>query len=74
MKRISGEVLAARAQELAETMHELEGVKEAANKVKKTWASKIKRLEERATLLAEAVRLKTDPDEQLELHIEGEKP
>lgn len=67
MRKISDERLAQRAQELADTLHELAQVKESAGKVKKSWALKIKKLEERAALLGEAVRLKTDPDEQQEL-------
>jgi hypothetical protein len=67
MKRLTDAALAARAQELADTLHELDETKEAAAKVKKTWAAKVKRIEDKARLLGEAVRLKTDVEEQLEL-------
>jgi biotin-(acetyl-CoA carboxylase) ligase len=69
MRKLTEQQLARRAQELADTMHELAKIRETAAKVRKDWASKIKRYEERAAMLGEAVRLKTDADEQQDLPI-----
>jgi hypothetical protein len=67
MKKLSDAALAARAQELADALHELEETREAAAKVKKTWQAKITRIEDRVRLLGEAVRTKSDAPEQIEL-------
>lgn len=73
MRKLNERQLAERAQQLADTLHELDEVKEAAAKVKKSWAAKIKRVEDRARTLGEAVRLKVDADEQQDLPLAANK-
>jgi hypothetical protein len=67
MRKLSDQALAARAQELADALHELEETREAAIKVKKTWQAKVTRIADRVRLLGEAVRKKEDAPEQIEL-------